>query len=371
MNKGMDEIWKKQEMNDCFKQITHINLKNYFNKNQSTNYEFDNNTKKLKETIRKNASKIRDIIWKYTAKESKENPFISLSLEHDTVNNQLTEKTKSSNCQTIEQISYINMLYTKLINHLYIVFCELGVPKKEKQFCFQNIYTYVNKYKEVSLNEISIYLKNYDITDIPKDTIQKYNFFTYFTNIKRRIKEKAQNPHPNFRLCIYLPRKKEIDILFIIEQLYHYFYFDLYVPITTPKKDLIFFPFDINDLLVIHDFQIMVPFSYIYFHCLRNESVHVDNMQIVTNEAFFIPRQDCRKDSLFIIPLLAYNKYAGRIGSGKGYYDRTLKEKENYNNIIKIAVSLDMLLYDIDFSEPNDIALNYVVNEKDIYHFLF
>lgn len=371
MNVRMAEIWKKQEMNHYFKQITQVNLKNYFNKNQSTNYKFDNNIKKLKETIRTNARKIRDTIWKYTVKESKENPFISLSLEHDIVNNQLIEKTKNSNCKTIEHISYIiNILYTKLINHLYIVFCKLKVPKKEKQFCFQKQYIYIKKYKEVSLNETSVYLKKYDITVIPKDTIQKYKFFIYSTNIKR-IKEKAPHPHSNFRLCIYLPTKKEIDILFIIEQLYDYFYFDLYVPIITPKKDLIFFPFDINDLLVIHDFQIMVPFSYIYFHCLRNEPVYVNNIQIVTNEAFCIPKEDDRKNSLFIIPLLAYNKYGGRIGSGKGYYDRTLKEKENYNNIVKIAISLDMLLYDIDFSESNDIVLNFVINEKDIYHFLY
>lgn len=63
-----------------------------------------------------------------------------------------------------------------------------------------------------------------------------------------------------------------------------------------------------------------------------------------------------------VIPLIAVNRKGYRIGYGKGYYDRYLKDK----NTIKVGLCYFFQI--VDFNEDEwDIPLEYIVCEKGIY----
>ncbi|SOV79523.1 conserved Plasmodium protein, unknown function [Plasmodium sp. gorilla clade G3] len=446
--------------------IIDIDISNHIKIRSSNNY----NNNKLKETIRQNAKKIRDITYKYWLKDKQlhhgnflindENINDKMTIENkkyiiNNINNdnkisysyQDTSESCITNSKDEEGLLYIDHLYTYLIRHLYILFCSLQVRKKKNnlQFDFTKIYKYTYNYKKLESHISYEYLKNYNINDdMIKNDIEKLHFYAYHNNVKETKKycdmEENYN-NGNYNICIYLPTKKEIDILFIIDQLYDYFYFQLYVPITTKEKDLIFFPFNIkNNLLVQYHFNIFIPYEYIYYtrHKKMNNFI-LNYSQIVKNYELsnFLYKHN---DTIFLIPLIAYNKLGCRIGSGKGYYDKTLTKtrKENHtikqikniqvnenkitnnknhdikksnninhgtkndtNNIIcsnvknikdktfnnknaiytqnkqkeylneiKIGVSFEMFLYDIDFSEETDVILDYMINENNIYHFI-
>ncbi|CRH02866.1 conserved Plasmodium protein, unknown function [Plasmodium relictum] len=364
--------------NNYIKSIINIDLKDYFK-----NYEYKN-YKELKEIIRKNAKKIREIILRNSLIMQNNT---CVNIIHAIENN--LDKNKENlnfNCEKIEifenktfskkkNILYMDYLYTLLIRNLYILFSSLNLErKKEKKFDFTKIYTYEYNYKKISLNEVIAFLKKSGINDINITDIENLNFFTYCNKLKTHLNNKKSN----FNICLYIPTKKEVDILFIIEKLYDYFYFDLYVPITTKSGDLIFFPFDIIDnLLIKHDFNIFVPFLYIYLNSIKKFCFNLNNLNIITNKLFHFTYKE--NETIFIIPLIAYNNYGCRIGSGKGYYDKTLKKnknitklyKKNIKNTVKISISFEIFLYDIDFCESTDLILDYIINEKNIYHFLF
>ena len=70
--------------------------------------------------------------------------------------------------------------------------------------------------------------------------------------------------------------------------------------------------------------------------------------------------------SIFLIPLVAFDKELNRLGYGGGYYDRLIKKIEA-NNIIKIGLALS-------FQEVKKIPINkfdkkldYIVTERNLY----
>ncbi|EWC75155.1 hypothetical protein C923_04197 [Plasmodium falciparum UGT5.1] len=452
------------------KEYTHniidIDISNHIKIRSSNNY----NNKKLKETIRQNAKKIRDITFKYWIKEKQlqsgnfvindENINDKMIIENkkDIINNINNDKKISysyvdsfqtcvTNSKDEEGVLYIDDLYTYLIRQLYILFCSLEVRKKKNnvQFDFTRIYKYTYNYKKLESPISYEYLKKYDINDdIIKNDIENFHFYAYDHNIedpKKYCDMEENYNNANYNICIYLPTKKEIDILFIIDQLYDYFYFVLYVPITTKEKDLIFFPFNIkNNLLVQYHFNIFIPYDYIYYTTYKKMNNFILNYSKIVKNYELSNSLYKHNDTIILIPLIAYNKLGYRIGSGKGYYDKTLTktrkkndiikqikniqmndniitnnkdhdiQKENHlylgtkndtNNIIcsnvknikhktfnneieiytqnkqkiyfneiKIGVSFEMFLYDIDFSETTDLILDYMINENNIYHFI-
>lgn len=64
-----------------------------------------------------------------------------------------------------------------------------------------------------------------------------------------------------------------------------------------------------------------------------------------------------------IVPMLGFDKYLNRLGRGKGYYDRFLKD----NKLIKIGVAFECQKFDEVIHNENDIAMDYIVSEKGIY----
>ncbi len=77
-----------------------------------------------------------------------------------------------------------------------------------------------------------------------------------------------------------------------------------------------------------------------------------------------IPAQEV--DVVFI-PLLAFDKKGERIGYGKGFYDRFLKECKD--DAIKIGLSFFEALDKINDTNVNDIGLDYCVTPEKIYEF--
>lgn len=63
---------------------------------------------------------------------------------------------------------------------------------------------------------------------------------------------------------------------------------------------------------------------------------------------------------IIIVPLLACDRYNNRIGYGKGYYDRYLKDYKG----ITIGVCYDFQVIDDITPKENDVALTYIVRGK-------
>lgn len=71
------------------------------------------------------------------------------------------------------------------------------------------------------------------------------------------------------------------------------------------------------------------------------------------------------KIDVVFIPLLAYDKKGNRVGYGKGFYDRFLKETD----CIKIGLSFFEPIDTIDDLLPNDIPLDYCITPKSVHRF--
>ncbi|CAD2114382.1 hypothetical protein YYG_00611 [Plasmodium vinckei petteri] len=391
------------------------------------NYEYKYNNQEIKQNVRNNAKKVREIFLKNLTNEERNQSFNTYE-QNKTGNYQ-------QNIQNEENLfRYKDYLYTNLIRQLYLFLSSMGVNKRtinennldkkidntyqencQNHFNFQKMYKYTYNYKKMINEDVIKSLKKYNINKFDENL----EFYTYAFSNKHSENFKRDYDKTNFNICIYLPTKKEIDILFIIDILYDYFYFNLYIPITTKENKLIFFPFCFeNNIIIKHNFNIFVPYLYIYKNKYMEEKsikFNLNSLNIITDKIFELEFQENK--TIFFIPLIAYNKYGCRIGSGKGYYDRTfislyekakindkknnksinqisnvsetnnLKEnknnetEKNIQNIlikknkiidhVKVSVSFEAFLYDVDFNEPTDIILDYIINEKNIYKFLF
>lgn len=66
---------------------------------------------------------------------------------------------------------------------------------------------------------------------------------------------------------------------------------------------------------------------------------------------------------VILVPGLAFDKRGGRMGFGKGYYDRLLAK----TTAVKIGLCYDFQLFDKIPTESHDVPLDYVITEKEIY----
>lgn len=70
---------------------------------------------------------------------------------------------------------------------------------------------------------------------------------------------------------------------------------------------------------------------------------------------------DYGKIDLIIIPGVAFDRNKNRLGRGKGYYDRFLKN----TNAPKMGICFDFQLIDKVPTEPNDVKMDFVISEND------
>ncbi len=67
-----------------------------------------------------------------------------------------------------------------------------------------------------------------------------------------------------------------------------------------------------------------------------------------------------KKINAIVVPGIAFDKRGYRIGYGKGFYDKFLKDFKG----VKIGVAFDCCIVDKIDSEKHDVAMDFVVSEK-------
>lgn len=65
-----------------------------------------------------------------------------------------------------------------------------------------------------------------------------------------------------------------------------------------------------------------------------------------------------------IVPGLLFSKKGDRLGYGKGYYDRFLKDYEG----IKVALCYDELLFDDIITDKHDIKMDYIITQSGVFN---
>ena len=71
---------------------------------------------------------------------------------------------------------------------------------------------------------------------------------------------------------------------------------------------------------------------------------------------------------LILVPIVAYDKLKNRLGYGKGYYDRILKQLVKKNpNIITVGLAFSFQKYKKIPISKLDMKLNYILTEKGLY----
>lgn len=95
---------------------------------------------------------------------------------------------------------------------------------------------------------------------------------------------------------------------------------------------------------------------------------YIDGMADLKKGAYGISEPSAIKEAnaadidLILVPGLAFDRNGGRMGFGKGYYDRLLES----SNAIKIGICYDFQLLDNIPTEPHDIPMNIIVTDKEI-----
>ena len=68
------------------------------------------------------------------------------------------------------------------------------------------------------------------------------------------------------------------------------------------------------------------------------------------------------KVDMFAVPALAFDRFGGRVGFGKGYYDKLLKETDG----IKVGLCYGFQLVDLINCESHDILMDYIITEEQV-----
>jgi len=95
---------------------------------------------------------------------------------------------------------------------------------------------------------------------------------------------------------------------------------------------------------------------------LKENSYGIPEPQKYNNKIIFPQELD-----VIIVPLYIFDLNGNRVGYGKGYYDRFLKDCRD--DVIKIGISLFEPVKSISDISRNDIALNYAITSNSIFNF--
>ena len=95
---------------------------------------------------------------------------------------------------------------------------------------------------------------------------------------------------------------------------------------------------------------------------LKENSYGIPEPQKYNNKIIFPQELD-----VIIVPLYIFDLNGNRVGYGKGYYDRFLKDCRD--DVIKIGISLFEPVKSISDISRNDIALNYAIPSNSIFNF--
>lgn len=129
------------------------------------------------------------------------------------------------------------------------------------------------------------------------------------------------------KIMIYYPISNEPNILNIIE-----------------NEKTFYLPYCVNG-----DIEVR---KLVGLNDLEKDEANVLSSKVKTNDIV----------DVVIVPAVAMNKQFYRLGYGKGYYDRFLKNK----NVLKIAVVYDEFLIEDSYQDEWDVCFDYIVTNKEI-----
>lgn len=71
---------------------------------------------------------------------------------------------------------------------------------------------------------------------------------------------------------------------------------------------------------------------------------------------------------VIIAPLLAFDTDCVRLGSGSGFYDRTIAYIRSTRNVVAIGAGFDIQRMDQIPSEPHDVVMDMIITEAAVYN---
>jgi len=74
---------------------------------------------------------------------------------------------------------------------------------------------------------------------------------------------------------------------------------------------------------------------------------------------------DARELDLIVVPGVAFDRTGGRVGHGKGYYDRLLAEVRP--DAALVALAFECQLFATVPMQPHDVAMHKVITEETVY----
>lgn len=121
-----------------------------------------------------------------------------------------------------------------------------------------------------------------------------------------------------------------------------------YLPyINNTNTTLSFLQYDLNTKLIKNQFDILEPEFDI------NKTINIKNIELI------------------FMPIVAFDSLGHRIGSGGGWYDRTLAEHKNSNSNYPILIGLAYSIQQIENFTPDDwdVDLDIIITEQKIFNF--
>ena len=79
-------------------------------------------------------------------------------------------------------------------------------------------------------------------------------------------------------------------------------------------------------------------------------------------EPSVVKTADEKDIDVILVPGLAFDRHGGRMGFGKGYYDRLLET----SSAVKIGLCYDFQLFDTIPTESHDVPMDFIITEKEI-----
>lgn len=154
--------------------------------------------------------------------------------------------------------------------------------------------------------------------------------------------------HSDFKVGVYFAVNHEISLTSVIEHCWQ-MNIDCFLPVISQNDDkqpLQFYPYTANTELRKNQYKIPEP-----------GSAH-DNVNAVAAKDL---------DVIFL-PVVAYDLSGHRVGTGKGYYDRTLADREAKKPIL-VGCAYELQQMHLITPNPWDIPLDMVVTEHRIVTF--
>ncbi len=134
----------------------------------------------------------------------------------------------------------------------------------------------------------------------------------------------------------------------------------------------IYYPLDdeVNCLSIEEDVKLCFPFFSEDSNDMVFKESKVDELVIdkAFGKSFKIPANDRKViwPEIILVPGVAFDKSGGRLGRGKGYYDRYLEKIESTlkRRVIKIGICFSQQLIELVKLEDHDQVMDFIVTDE-------